>query len=140
MSTNARIAVGTVLNRWDDASSGWEEIVEVTHISWDGISREAIEIANLNTPDEYVNAIQGMLNANSMTATISYTKAQFIQLKKDIEHRGTIMYQVVFPDGEGIEFEGFIMELPLDLATDAQMGGDVVFRIDGKADFVSAIS
>ena len=129
-----------MLNRWDEGSSDWEEITEVTNLSWDGISRNSIEVANLNTPDEYSNKIQGVLSANSITASINYTRDEWIKLIEDIETRGNKMYQIVFPNGEGLEWEGFIMEVPLDMGSDAQMGGDVVFEIDGKADFVSAAS
>lgn len=138
MATNAQVALGATLNRWNGSS--WDEIVEVNSISWDGISREVIEVAKLNTTDEYINKLQGLLNANAITASIWYTKAQFTILVSDAETRGNQMYQIAFPNGEGLEFDGFISELPLELATDDAMMGDVTITIDGKADFLSAVS
>lgn len=139
MATNARIGIGTILNRWDDSTSpgDWEEIVEVTNISWDGPSRQSIEVFRLNASDRYVNKLQGMLNANTITATIMYTKAQFLKLKTDLETLGNRDYQIVLPDGAGIEWSGFISELPLDISGDGVMQGEITFEIDGKADFIS---
>jgi len=142
MATNAKPGIGAKLNRWNSALStpAYEEIVEVTNLSWDGPSRDSIEVFKLNNSDEYVNKAQGVLNANTVTATILFTRNQFIQLKTDLETRGNIDYQIVLPDGEGIEWSGFITELPLDIGSEDVMQGDVTFEIDGKADFVSVAS
>lgn len=142
MSTASKPGIGAVLNRWDDsASTGvFAEIVEVTNLSWDGASRESIEVFKLNNSDEYVNKVQGVLNANTISATVLYTRDQFIQLKGDMETRGNRNYQIVLPDGEGIEWSGFITELPLDIGSEDVMQGDVTFEIDGKADFLSVAS
>lgn len=142
MSTASKPGIGAILNRWDDTLSVgvWEEIVEVTNLSWDGPSRESIEVFKLNSSDEYVNKVQGILNANTISCTVLFTRAQFIQLKADIETRGNREYQIVLPDGEGIEWTGFITELPLDIGSEDVMQGDVTFETDGKVDFVSAAS
>lgn len=142
MATNAKPGIGATLNRWDSTLStpAWEEIVEVTALGWGGSSRNVIETFKLNNADDYVNKLQGVLNAGSITATINFTQAQFITLKADMETRGNQEYQIVFPDGEGLEFAGFISELPLDFNSDDVMQGEVTIEIDGKPDFVSAAS
>jgi len=139
MSTNAKPGIGAVLNRWNTVPSTpvWQEIVEVTSLGWGGTSRNVIETFKLNNPDNYVNKLQGVLNAGSVTATINFTQAQLITLKADQETRGSLQYQIVFPNGEGLEWSGFITELPLDLGSDDVMKGDVVFEIDGKVNFLS---
>lgn len=142
MSTDAKPGIGVKLNRWDDSLSTpeWEEIVEVTALSWGGASRNVIETFKLNNADDYVNKLQGVLNASSITATINFTQAGFIILKADLETRGNQEYQIVFPDGEGLEWAGFITELPLEFGSDAVMEGQITIEIDGKADFVSSAS
>lgn len=139
MSTLAKAGFGAVLNRWNDNSSpgGYDEILEVVSISWEGATRESIEVYVLNASDDYVNKLQGVLNSGSVTATVLFTKAGFITLKSDLETRGDRDYQIVLPDGEGLEWSGFISELPLDITSDDVMQGDVVFQINGKADFTS---
>lgn len=139
MATSAKPGIGAKLNRWSTlgTTGKWIEIAEVTNLSWSGISRNVIETFKLNNADDYINKLQGVLNAGSISATINYTKADFDQMKNDMETRGNIQYQIVLPDGEGIEWDGFITELPLDIGSDDVMQGDVTFEVDGKADFLS---
>ncbi len=140
MATSSKPGIGAVLNRWDTASTSgvWEEIVEVTALSWGGSSRNVIDVFKLNNEDDYIDKIQGVLNAGSITATVLFTQAQFIQLKADHENRGNLQYQIVLPDGQGLEWDGFISELPLDVGSDDVMKGEVTFEISGKPDFLSS--
>jgi hypothetical protein len=140
MATTAKTAIGAVLNRWNTVgtSGAWQEILEVTALSWDGVQRNIIEVFHLNNSDRYVNKLQGILNSGTITATILYKRDQYITLKEDLETLGNRDYQIVLPDGEALEFSGFISELPLDLGSDDVMQGDVVFAIDGPVDFVSS--
>lgn len=140
MSTLAKVGFGAVLNRWDDTSSpgSWDEILEVTGISWEGPTRESVEVYVLNASDDYVNKLQGVMNAGSVSATVLFTRDGFAKLKADLETRGDRDYQIVLPDGEGLEWSGFISELPLDIGSDDVMQGDVVFQCNGKVDFLSA--
>ena len=139
MGTNAKVGFGAILNKWVATPSpgAWTEIMEVTSISWAGATRETVDVYVLNASDDYVNKIQGVLNAGSVTATVLFTRAGFTLLKADLETRGDEEYQIVLPDGEGLEFAGFVSELPLEITSDDVMQGDVVFQINGKADFVS---
>ncbi len=142
MPTTAKTAIGAVLNRWntEGTSGAWQEILEVTSLSWDGVQRNVIEVFQLNNSDRYVNKLQGILNSGTITATILYKRDQYITLKNDLETLGNRDYQIVLPDGEALEFSGFISELPLDMGSDDVMQGDVVFAIDGPVDFVSSAS
>lgn len=143
MSTEAKPGIGAVFRRWttedlDSTTGVWKDLVEVTAISWAGISREVIETFRLNNPDDYVNKLQGIMNAGSITLTINYTREQYFDLKDEMETRGNQQYQLELPDGEALEFEGFLTELPLEVGADAAMQGDITIEIDGKPDFVSS--
>lgn len=145
MSTSAKPGIGAVLRRWateaiDSTTGQWVTIAEVTALSWSGVSREVIETFKLNNNDDYVNKLQGVLNAGNISATISYTREQFMDMKAEMETRGNNQYQIELPDGEALEWDGFITELPLDIGSDDVMQGEVTFEIDGKPDFVSSAS
>jgi hypothetical protein len=142
MATSGKPGIGVVINKWDTTGTSgvWTPISEITAISWEGANRETIEVYILASTDEYMNKIQGLMNAGSVSLSIVYTKAQFTILKTDLETRGNVDYQIVFPDGEALEFEGFVTELPLDFMSDDLMNGEVTIEIDGKADFVSSAS
>lgn len=143
MSTEAKPGIGATFRRWaietiDSTTGVWKDLVEVTSISWGGVSREVIETFKLNNSDDYVNKLQGVMNAGSVTLTINYTREQYFDLKQEMETRGNQQYQLELPDGEALEFEGFITELPLEIGSDDVMQGDLVIEIDGKPDFVSS--
>lgn len=145
MSTNSKPGIGARLRRWateaiDSTTGEWKEIVEVTAISWGGVSRNVIEVFKLNNEDDYVNKLQGVMNAGNVSLTVLYTREQFLDLKAEAETRGNNTYQLILPDGEALEWEGFISELPLDIGSDDVMQGEVVIEIDGRPDFVSSAS
>ena len=143
MSSGAAPGIGAKLKRWNtSASTGvWDTIAEVFALDWGGATREVLTAFKLNNADDYVNKKQGTLNGNNVTASIYFTKNQFAVLKTDVETRGNINYQIELPGGEAIEWEGFITELPLGgIGSDALMSGEVVIEVDGKPDFVSALS
>lgn len=139
MSTIAKPGIGAILRRWstDGTTGAWLTLVEVTKLGWAGSSRNVIETFKLDNVDDYVNKLQGVLNAGTISATINYSKAQFDELKTDHETRGSIMYQIILPDGEGLEWEGFISEFPLDIGSDDVMKGEITWEIDGQPDFLS---
>lgn len=138
MATAAKPGIGAILNRWDTSGSSgvWQEIAEVTNLSWSGASRNTIEVFRLNNTTEYTNKLQGTLNGGEISATVLFTYAGFQQLKTDLETRGNINYQIVLPDGEGLEWSGFVQELPLDIGADDVMQSEVVFAVDEDVAFL----
>lgn len=130
--------LGTKLKYWDSDGSKYEPISNVNTIDWDGPSRNTVEVGGLNPQDEYVRKLQGVLNAGSISANIQYSFSQYDTLKTQEESRGNYHYLVELPDGAGLEWEGYIESLPISIAEDAVMNGDVSFAVDGKVDFVSA--
>lgn len=140
ITTSPRPGIGAILKKWNTTLGQWDEITNVIALAWDGPSRNVITYFPLNTSDEYMRKLQGVLDAQNITATILYTTDEFYRLKADEETRGNVDYQIVLPNGEGIEWDGFVSELPLTIGSGDVMSGDVVFAIDGKADFLSAAS
>lgn len=142
MPTNAKVGIDAKLNRWavSGTTGAWEEIVEVTALGHDGMSANIIETKKLNDTDRYINKLKGFLNAGRITATINFTQDGYEKLKEDFEQTSpaNIFYQIVLPDGQGLEWEGpGVAELPLNITGEAPMTMDVVFEIDGKPDFVT---
>ncbi len=138
MSTLAQVALGTVLSYWDGTS--WVEIAEVTSIDLNGPTREVIDVGKLNTTDEYMNKLQGMLNGGDVSVSINYVEAGYETLRTHMETRGNKMYQIALPNGEGLEFEGFLTELPMSITTTDAVTHDASIAIDGEADFLSTVT
>lgn len=139
-TTTPLTAVGAVLNKWDTGTGAWVEIAQIGAMDWSGPSVEVIEYFALNSASLYINKAKGRKNAGQCTITMFYTSAQFYRMKTDLESTTIFDYQIVLPNGEGLEFSGFPVELPLSLTADDVMQGDMVLEIDGQADFVSSAS
>jgi len=133
------IGVGAKLYYWDTDTSEYVEITEVDSLGWGGTSRNVVEVGGLNPTDFHVRKLQGLLNADAVTATIRYTFSQYLTLKDQEETRGNFYYLIELPDGAGLEWEGFISELPVNFSDSEVMQGDVVFQVDGKMDFISSV-
>jgi hypothetical protein len=133
------VGVGAKLSYWDEDASEYVEITEVDSLGWDGTSRNVVEVGGLNPEDFHVRKLQGLLNAGAVTATIRYKFDQYLTLKEQEETRGNFFYLIELPDGAGLEWEGFISELPINLADAEVMQGDVTFQIDGAMDFISSV-
>lgn len=140
MATSAKPGIGAKLNRWavTGTTGAWEEIVEVTNLGHDGMSATIIETKKLNDTDRYINKLKGFLNAGQINATINFTQNGYETLKGDFESATNVFYQIILPDGQGLEWEGpGVSELPLEIGGDDVMQMEVSFDIDGKPDFVT---
>ena len=138
MATNAKPGIGSYVAYWNTVGAGsWDTLAEVTHIGWSGSSRQTIETFVLNNADDYVNKLQGVLNGGDVTFTANYTRDQWILLKALEETRGDTEWQWVLPDGEALEWGGFITELPLEAGSDDVMTGEISIAVNGKPDIVS---
>lgn len=143
MATSAKPGIGAFFRRWaiealNSTTGIWITLSEVTAISWGGVSREVIETFALNNATDYVDKLQGVLNAGQITLTVNYKREQWFDFKAEMETRGNQQYQLELPDGEALEFEGFITEIPLDISSDDVMQGEITIEITGKPDFVSS--
>ena len=141
--TNAKAGVGASLRRratesMDSTTGIWIPFAEVTSISWTGPSREVIETFVLDNPTDYVDKLQGVLNPGQVQFNVNYTREQYFDMKQQLETRGENQYQLRLPDGEALEFDGFIAELSLDLGSDDVMQGEATVEITGAPDFVSS--
>lgn len=139
MASAGKTGIGIIFNRWDVVGTTglWRPVAEVTNIDMGGISRNVHETFPLSTADKYIAKKQGTINGGQVTVSFNYTKAEFIEMKRDLETSGTVDYQVLFPDGEALEFSGFVTDLPLGMGSDDIMQGDLVIEVDGKPDFQS---
>lgn len=138
--TNAKPGFGAILNRANDAGTAWVKFAEVTAISWSGPSREIIETFILDAPSNYVDKLQGTLNPGSLTCNVNYTRLEFTDIKLQLETRGVRQYQLKLPDGEALEFDGFIAEMSLDVGSDDVMQGELTVEVSGQPVFVAVAS
>lgn len=130
MASKAMSGVGTIVQRWNGSAS-WDVIAEVTNISGPGMSRDLIEVTSLDSTGGYREFIGGFRDGGTLVLSMNYTKEGLESFHSDFESEEAQYYEVVLPDGESFEFEGFVQEFPLTIPTDAQISMEVTIKISG---------
>lgn len=144
MSNAAITGVGARLYRWNafessSSSADWVEMAEVNSITFDGYSRETIDVTDLKTAannNGYRSKIAGLRDSGTFSFNINYTRENYDRMKEDFESDENQIYLVVLPDEDKtyMEFEGLITELPLDIPLEDRINSDITVAIDGRVD------
>lgn len=131
--------VGTVFNRWNATSSGWEAIAEVNRITGPNMSRDSIDTTALDTEGGYRTFINGFRNAGEIQLEANFTRDGFEAFQTDFESDVPQDYQIVLPDTDEttLEFSGLVQELPLTIPPDDKVTMNVVIKISGPVTLVS---
>lgn len=131
--SNAVAGVGTVVRKWDGASS-WDNIAEVTNIAGPGMTREMIDVTSLDSTGGYREFIAGFRDAGTVVLSMNYTRAGLDIFKADFESNVPQNYEIVLPDDDAtsLEFEGLVQEFPFTIPTDSQITMEVTIKVTGE--------
>lgn len=137
MSSQAITGIGARFYRWD--SSDWTELSEINSLSFDGLSRDTIDVTDLKTAatnSGYRSIITGLRSSGTVSFNMNYTRSQYDQMKTDFESDNNQIYLLVLPDADDtyMEFEGLITDFPLDVPLEDRINSDITVAIDGKID------
>jgi hypothetical protein len=142
MSNAAISGVGAKFYRWNpyassSATADWEEMAEVNSITFDGFTRETIDVTDLKTASTnsgYRSKITGLRDSGTFSFNMNYTRSQYLKMKEDFESDSNQIYLVVLPDTSRtfLEFEGLLTELPLDIPLEDRINSDITVAIDGN--------
>lgn len=134
LASEALIGIGTEFYRWDETSSSWKQLSEITDVSGPSKAREAVEVTHLNSPDKYKEFIKGLKEAGDVSLSMNFTRAQYDIMSTDFESENNQNYKIVIPDAERttIEFEGMITELGLAIPVGDKITSDVTIKVSGK--------
>ena len=134
MSSNAISGMGTKFYRWTADSSAWTEVAEINSISGPTKSRDTIEVTTLSTTGGYKEFISDLRDAGNVSLSMNFTRATYDIMNADYENDENQNYKIVLPDTEEttLEFEGMVMELPLNITVGDRITADVEIKISGK--------
>lgn len=141
MSSKAISGVGTRFYRWN-GSSDWVELSEINSFSFDGLSRDTIDVTDLKTAannDGYRSIITGLRSSGTVSFNMNFTYDKYDEMKTDFESDNNQIYLLVLPDSRRtyMEFEGLITDLPLDVPMEDRINSDITVAVDGKVDIGS---
>ena len=138
--SEALAGVGTSFKRGDGTSSeGFTAIAEIINITGPGLTRDFIDVTNLDSTDGYREFITGFRDSGEVTITANWTRDGFIDMKADYDSDDSVNYQIVIGDtGETtLEFAAFVTGMPLSIPTGSQITMDATFKITGDVSLES---
>lgn len=130
--SNAVAGVGTIFERYNGVT--WEDIAEVTSIEGPDMDRDDIETTSLDTAAGYDEFITGFIDGGILELAMNFTRNGFEIMKSDFELDVVRMYRITLPDADGtmLSFEGFVIDLPLEVEADDKMEVNVSIQVTGE--------
>lgn len=133
--SDAIAGVGAAFKRSDMASSpAFTAIAEVRNITGPGMTRDFIDVTNLDSTGGYREFIGGFRDGGELTFTMNFTRDGYDDLLLDFEDDDARDYQVVLADTDAttFDFSGYVTALPLNIVADDAVTTDVTIKITGQ--------
>lgn len=126
--TDAIAGVGTVFTRDSVA------IAEIRNISGPGMTRDFIDVSNLDSTAGYREFIAGFRDGGELTFSMNFTIGGYDDLLLDYESESVQSYELILPDSgtTTFSFSGFVTNLPLNITPDDAVTVDVTIKISGQ--------
>lgn len=126
--------VGVVFSRWNETSSQWDAVAEITSIKGPGKKRDTIEVTNLDSTGGYKEFIGGFREGGTVSLTMNFTRASYDLMNTDFELEDPQFYSIEIPDTDHttMEFAGFVQELPLNISAKDAITADVTILVSGE--------
>lgn len=134
MPSSAFSGVGTQFKRSNMASSpSYTAIAEVNNIDGPNMSRDTIDVTNLDSTGGYREFIGGFRDGGEVNLEMNFTLAGYDQMKDDFESDALVDYQIVLPDtgATTLQFSAFVTSLGVSVPTDDKVTASVTFKISG---------
>lgn len=133
--SNAFSGVGTKFYRATvDVHDAYKAIAEITSISGPGMSRETIDVTNLDSTGGYREFIASFRDAGEVTLNMNFTHTGYVLLKGDFESNDLRYYKIVFPNTTQtiFSFSGLVTQIPVDIPLDDKVTATCTIKISGS--------
>ena len=117
-----------------NSPNDWVTVAEVFNISPPGLQRPALDKSFGNAPNEWTTSQPGMPNASEMGIEFNFVPGgdDYSNLKSQFDDQVIRTCRIVFPEGETMEFEAYIIELSSEVPVDGQMKASAKFQVTGE--------
>jgi predicted secreted protein len=129
--SNAFSGVGSKFRRWNSTAGEWQAVAEVKSISGPTMSREMIDVTNLDSTGGYREFIPSFRDGGTVTLSINFTYAGYSLLKQDFQSDTLINYEILLSDGTSIEFSGYVQDLPINVKFDDAVTSEITVKVSG---------
>lgn len=138
--SNAQAGIGSQFKRGDGASSeSFTAIAEVINITGPALTRDFIDVTNLDSVDGYREFITGFRDSGEVTITANWTRDGYVDMMTDYESDDSVNYQIVIADtgNTTLDFAGYVTGMPMTIPTGAQITMDITVKITGQVALTS---
>lgn len=127
---------GTKFKREPAAGSSAEpfvDVAEIRSISGPEITRETIDVTNLDSVNEYREFIGSFLDGGEVTLEMNFTRNSYDDFLAEIQAGAALNYQIVLPDtgATTLDFAALVTRLGLAIPTDEAITVPVTLKISG---------
>ncbi len=141
MSTAAAIGHGTSFGRGDGASPEvFTNIGEITGVSGPGLSRDTIDVTDVDSTDRWREFIGGLKDAGEVSLEINWdpnASPDVSNFLTDINANAARNYKLTFPDTTAWTFSALMTGLEVEDPHDDKMTASVTYKLVGKPAFIS---
>lgn len=123
--------VGSKFRRWNAVTAKWDAVAEVKSISGPTMTREMIDVTNLDSVGGYREFIPSFRDGGTITLSMNFTFAGYKLLKQDFQSDVLINYEIYLSDGTSIEFSGYVQDLPITVKFDDAVTSEITIKISG---------
>lgn len=130
--SNAFSGVGSKFRRWDVQQAKWNAIAEVKSISGPTMTREMIDVTNLDSTGGYREFIPSFRDGGTVTLSMNFSYAGYTALKADFQSDTLVNYEILLSDGTSVNFSGYVQDLPINVTFDDAVTSDVTIKVSGE--------
>ena len=133
--SNAFSGVGSKFRRFDVQQAKWNAIAEVKSISGPTMTREMIDVTNLDSTGGYREFIPSFRDGGTVTLSMNFSYAGYTALKADFQSDTLVNYEILLSDGTSVNFSGYVQDLPINVTFDDAVTSDVTIKVSGEVTF-----
>lgn len=111
-------------------------ISNITAINPDGITRESIDVTDLDATNGAMEFIPGLIDAGQVNLELNYTKANNSTIQGYMRQPKT--WLITFPDASTFGFDGTMTGLQNTVHHDSHITSTASIKVTGKPEFTPA--
>lgn len=105
--------------------------IEITSITPPGLSRDSIDVTHMQSPDEFREFIEGLMNAGEFSCDLNWKPSATDTIVAELIS-GKANWQMQFPNGVTWTMSAFVTNYPITVPMDNKMTASVTWKVSGK--------
>lgn len=129
MTTSAAIGYGSSFGIYN--GSTYDDVAEITSITWPGYSRDAIDATNMDSPDTFREYIAGLMDAGEATIEMNFVPSSSDVIIAAMV-AGVGQFKITAASGVNIVFSAIVTGYEPQAPVDDKMSASATFKVTRK--------